>query len=88
MRFCLASHERGSSLTTMHQRFVIGSLLAVLTTTLGLPGRAAPSSDKPSTLVRKVEDLVIYQDARFYSAFPSIVRRPNGELVVAFQAPL
>lgn len=35
--------------------------------------------------VRKVEDIVIYKDDKLYSAFPSIVRRPDGELVVAFR---
>lgn len=38
----------------------------------------------PATL-RKVEDIVIYQDDKFYSAFPSIVRRKDGELLVAFR---
>ncbi len=69
----------------MNHRFVIGSLLAVLTTTGGLPVRSAPSADNPPTPVRKVEDIVIYQDAKFYSAFPSIVRRADGELIVAFR---
>ena len=31
------------------------------------------------------EHIVIYEDARFYSAFPSIIRRPDGELIVAFR---
>jgi len=35
--------------------------------------------------LRKVEDIVIYQDVLFYSAFPSIVRRRDGELIVAFR---
>ncbi len=35
--------------------------------------------------VRKLEDILVYQDAKFYSAFPSIVRRPGGELLVAFR---
>lgn len=35
--------------------------------------------------VRKLDDIVLYEDARFYSSFPSIVRRPNGELLVAFR---
>ena len=35
--------------------------------------------------VRKVGDIVIYKDDKFYSSFPSIVRRPNGELLVAFR---
>ena len=34
---------------------------------------------------QKLEDIVIYEDARFYAAFPSIVRRPDGELLVAFR---
>lgn len=36
-------------------------------------------------VVTKVRDLVIYQDEKFYSAFPSVVRRPDGELLVAFR---
>src|SRR4051812_49351704 len=35
--------------------------------------------------VQKLNDLVIYQDDKFYCSFPSIVRRPNGELIVAFR---
>src|ERR1051325_1751138 len=35
--------------------------------------------------VRKLADVVIYEDSKFYSAFPSIVRRPNGELLVGFR---
>lgn len=35
--------------------------------------------------VRKVRDLVIYGDARFHCAFPSVVQRPDGELLVSFR---
>jgi sialidase-1 len=35
--------------------------------------------------IRKLEDIVIYKNDQFHSAFPSIVRRPNGELLVAFR---
>jgi hypothetical protein len=35
--------------------------------------------------VRVLRDVVIYEDARFYAAFPSVVRRPDGELLVAFR---
>lgn len=35
--------------------------------------------------MRKVRDMVIYGDERFYCAFPSVVRRPDGELIVAFR---
>ncbi|MDB6024931.1 MAG: hypothetical protein JWM68_1154 [Verrucomicrobiales bacterium] len=33
----------------------------------------------------KGQDFVIYKDDKFHSAFPSIVRRPDGELLVAFR---
>jgi len=42
---------------------------------------AAPA-EKPVT---KIKDLVVYRDERFYSAFPSIVRLRNGELMAAFR---
>lgn len=35
--------------------------------------------------VRKIKDILIYEDATFYSSFPSVVKRPNGELLVAFR---
>lgn len=38
----------------------------------------------PPQLV-KVKDVVIYSNELFYSSFPSVVRRPNGELLVAFR---
>lgn len=43
------------------------------------------AADGVSSGVRKAGDLVIYRDDQFYSAFPSVVRRPNGELLVAFR---
>ena len=33
----------------------------------------------------KIKDVVIYEDARYYCAFPSVIRRPDGELFVAFR---
>jgi hypothetical protein len=33
--------------------------------------------------IHKVKDVIIYQDARFHSAFPSVVKQPDGELLVA-----
>ena len=40
---------------------------------------------KPGSTVRKIKDIVVYEDTLFYSAFPSVVKRPNGELLVAFR---
>jgi sialidase-1 len=35
--------------------------------------------------ISKVSDIMIYEDSMFYSAFPSVVKRPDGELLVAFR---
>lgn len=35
--------------------------------------------------VRPAANVIVYEDPAFYSAFPSIVRRPDGELLVAFR---
>ena len=29
----------------------------------------------------KIKDIVVYRDDTYYSSFPSIVKRPNGELL-------
>ncbi len=64
----------------MHIRILIVALLTVLS----LRETWAQHTDAGSKL-RKLEDIVIYEDAKFYVAFPSIVRRPNGDLLVAFR---
>ncbi|MFO7947021.1 MAG: sialidase family protein [Armatimonadota bacterium] len=33
----------------------------------------------------KIEDIVIYRDEAFYSSFPSVVCRPDGDLLLAFR---
>lgn len=43
----------------------------------------APPDSIPG--VRKVKDFVIYQDPAYYSSFPSIIKRPNGEIFLAFR---
>ena len=58
--------------------------LALLLASVAL--HAAPSQASPSTPgIKKIEDILIYKDEAFYSSFPSIVRRPDGELVLAFR---
>lgn len=61
---------------------LLGAMLVGLAVTVGLPVRAATSATPG---VRKVRDFVIYRDDRFHSAFPSVARLPNGELLVAFR---
>jgi len=42
-----------------------------------------PSGGKPQ--VSKIKDVVIYEDTLFYAAFPSVIKRADGELLVAFR---
>lgn len=35
--------------------------------------------------VHKIKDILIYSDTAFYSSFPSVVKKPNGELLLAFR---
>lgn len=35
--------------------------------------------------MKKIKDLVIYQDSQFYSSFPSLVVRKDGEILCAFR---
>lgn len=36
-------------------------------------------------IAAEMRHVVLYEDPKFYSAFPSIVKRPDGELLVAFR---
>ncbi len=46
---------------------------------------SALAKNESSPALRKIEDIVIYKDEKFHSAFPSIVRRSDGELILAFR---
>lgn len=35
--------------------------------------------------IKKLKDIIIYQDPNFYSAFPSIIARNNGAIICAFR---
>lgn len=39
---------------------------------------------EPAELVKE-KDIIIYSDDQYHSAFPSVVRRPDGELILAFR---
>ena len=59
------------------------SAASLLAATPSLSSR--PSSALVSVLPSKIKDLIIYQHDQFYCAFPSVVCRPDGELLVAFR---
>ncbi len=52
---------------------------------LGICATDAAAETTATAGMKKVRDLVVYRDRQFYSAFPSIVARPDGELVCSFR---
>ncbi|MFP6616096.1 MAG: sialidase family protein, partial [Candidatus Hydrogenedentota bacterium] len=65
------------------KRTFIHTLAVIATMSFVSIAIAQDDSSKPS--VMKIKDLIIYQDDQFYAAFPSVVRRESGELIVAFR---
>jgi sialidase-1 len=55
----------------------------LLASTILLSACATTPTTTPQ--LRAEKNIVIYEDARFYSAFPSVVQRPSGELLLAFR---
>lgn len=47
-----------------------------------LPGN---TQNNPKPEVTKIKDMIIYSDTAFYSCFPSVIKKPDGELLVAFR---
>ena len=84
--FFLARVSASSHATPMRNNLFGVALLVTLTLAATAGQTHADSASKtPAPSIRKLEDIVIYKDDKFYSAFPSIVRRPDGELLVAFR---
>lgn len=47
-----------------------------------LPGH---TQNNPAPNVTKIKDVIIYSDTAFYNCFPSVIKKPDGELLVAFR---
>ncbi len=45
----------------------------------------ASAAGPAQAAVKKMEHFTIYRDEAFYACFPSVVRRPDGQLLVAFR---
>ncbi len=64
--------------------FILPAILAVILMSCGSNVREQQSSgSKPQ--INKIKDVIIYKDSAFYSTFPSVVKHPDGELLVAFR---
>ena len=59
------------------------SVLFVITGSLYIMATSMGENNNPK--IRKIKDIVIYQDPKYYSSFPSVIRRPSGDYIVAFR---
>ena len=69
----------------MKLRSILPLPVAVLLAAAFFPFVPAQAVAATPAALRKVQDIVVYQNDKFYCAFPSIVRRPDSELLVAFR---
>jgi len=60
-------------------------LLLILMASYSALCESSPNAKGETTQLKKVCDFIIYQDPMFYSAFPSLVVRPDGEILCAFR---
>ncbi len=61
------------------------AVAVIIITLIGsIPVRPGPAPGNPPAS-RKVKDIIVYEDTRFYAAFPSVVRSRSGELLLAFR---
>ncbi len=65
------------------KRTLSTSLFAVLL--LSSPGLFSQSTGSYPPGVKKIKDIVIYNDSTYYSAFPSVVKKKDGEFLLAFR---
>ena len=61
--------------------FAFAGLIDGFAQTTTLPNKEISTSPG----LEKIKDLIIYKDSLFYSSFPSVVKRPDGEILVAFR---
>ncbi|WP_439581143.1 sialidase family protein [Dyadobacter bucti] len=73
-------------LTSLTGSVLVSLLFAgsVQTNLLARPTETAVHADSVPG-VRKIEDVIIYNDDKFHSAFPSVIKKKNGEILLAFR---
>lgn len=69
----------------MNSKLVLMGLSAAVALSMAGLAKAEQSSTNQIPSVRKIKDMIVFENDAFYCSFPSIVKRPNGELLVAFR---
>lgn len=67
------------------KQFLTISVLGCLCVSACNTGKNQKDSDDGTASFKKIKDIVIYKDPSFYSTFPSVIKRPDGEILVAFR---
>lgn len=75
----MAAHLLKKSLSFVMVRNLWWFLLWIPLMSSGQPGGDS------ATGIFKVRDVIIYHDSQFYAAFPSVVKTPEGRVLVAFR---
>lgn len=52
---------------------------------LGIIPQLSMAQDSEDTGIKKIRDLIIYESEDFYSCFPSVIKKEDGEILVAFR---
>ena len=65
--------------------YTYSRLVRIVVSLISASGAAVLVAAATDPGIRKVKDVIIYQDNRFHSAFPSVIQRPDGEWLVAFR---
>lgn len=75
----------------MKKHFITCLLSTLCLLTLAQPGLAGEKEKAEGQVialpegVKKIKDIVIYNDPTYYCAFPSVIRKKNGEYLLAFR---
>jgi hypothetical protein len=71
----------------MKQNYIVGLLIFLAGILLAESASAQVKADVLGNYpaIRKLKDVVIYKDENFFSAFPSVVKQKNGQLLLAFR---
>ena len=75
----------------MKKHFITCLLSTLCLSTLAQPGLAGEKEKAEGQVialpegVKKIKDIVIYNDPTYYCAFPSVIRKKNGEYLLAFR---
>jgi sialidase-1 len=76
----LCTDTQNKPLIVMRKLFTVLLVLSYF-----CPGFGQSSAADKNLVATKIKDVVIYNDNSFYSAFPSVIKKPNGEYIVAFR---